>query len=537
VLVRARLGWTGDFCAEWAEESPQRARESGEKFEGEVMSGRRGGILKGRVIASLVLLFLAVLGVSAHVGSSDVYFEGDAGPYRLYVTVKVPQVIPGIAEIQVRSASSDVQKIEIVPMRLSGAGSNLPPTADVAERSAQDGQFFTGKLWLMESGALKVRVDAEGAKGKGELSVPVPAFAQKNLPMEKSLSGLLLALMLFLAVGLIFIAGAAAREGNLDPGETPSPAKKRRARIVMAVTAVVVFAILFLGNAWWGAEARSYARGIDYYKPPKAQTTLENGNRLVIRAEGQDPRWSENVKMEEVIPDHNHLMHLFLVSAPGMDRLWHLHPDRSGDAFNEDLPSMPAGHYQVFADIVDANGFPWTLVGQVDLPQINGTALEGDDSAWTGTPLAASVTKDSTVAQLADGGSIVWEKPNGPIAANTALDLKFKVLDKDGNPAKDVENYMGMAGHAEIVSSDMSVFAHIHPAGSVSMAALQLANTNEAEGPAMSGSMMMMAMKPRNIDPEVSFPYGFPKAGDYRIFVQVKRAGNVETGVFDAHVQ
>jgi len=37
--------------------------------------------------------------------------------------------------------------------------------------------------------------------------------------------------------------------------------------------------------------------------------------------------------------------------------------------------------------------------------------------------------------------------------------------------------------------------------------------------------------------PEVSFPYGFPKSGLYRIFVQVKRSGHVQAGIFDAHVE
>src|SRR5271154_1653035 len=177
-----------------------------------------------RMTGILVLIFVAAMSVSAHVGSSDVFFEGDAGPYHLYVTVRVPQVIPGIAEIEVRSASNDVEKIQIVPMRLSGAGSDFPPTPDVAERSKHDPQFFTGSLWLMESGALKVRVSVEGSKGKGELAVPGPALAQRTLPMERSLGGILFGLMVFLAVGLVFIAGAAAREGNLEPGETPSPA-------------------------------------------------------------------------------------------------------------------------------------------------------------------------------------------------------------------------------------------------------------------------------------------------------------------------
>ena len=35
----------------------------------------------------------------------------------------------------------------------------------------------------------------------------------------------------------------------------------------------------------------------------------------------------------------------------------------------------------------------------------------------------------------------------------------------------------------------------------------------------------------------VSFPFGLPERGDYRIFVQVKRSGRVDTGAFDARVE
>lgn len=73
------------------------------------------------------------------------------------------------------------------------------------------------------------------------------------------------------------------------------------------------------------------------------------------------------------------------------------------------------------------------------------------------------------------------------------------------------------------------------------MAAVMLADKTlpGATPAAASGDTManMPGMANGPIGSDVAFPYGFPKRGTYRIFVQVKRAGHVETGVFDAQVQ
>jgi hypothetical protein len=70
------------------------------------------------------------------------------------------------------------------------------------------------------------------------------------------------------------------------------------------------------------------------------------------------------------------------------------------------------------------------------------------------------------------------------------------------------------------------------------MAALELAQKNSAESTSANGNgAATMDMQPMGkLLPEVSFPYGFPKPGEYRMFVQIKRAGRIETGVFDSVV-
>jgi hypothetical protein len=436
-------------------------------------------------------------------------------------------------------------------MRLAGAGSNLPPTPDLAAQSKDDPQFFTASLWLMETGALQVRVLVDGAKGPGEVSVPVPSSAQRTLPMQTSLAVLLLALMLLLSVGVVFIVGAIVREGNLAGGEVPSDARNRRARRAMLGTAVLVAALLFLGKAWWGVNAADFQRRVDFFKPPAAALNLVDGHRLEIRVQRTDTRRDRAdfraaayLRLSEIIPDHGHLMHFFLVRVPGLGAMWHLHPDPiAGDAFAMDLPDVPAGRYQVFADVVDPRGYPWTLVGSIDLPQIAGKPLAGDDSMWSGASLDTPAA-DSTISPLPDGGQIVWQRPAVPLKAGVPLEFTFVVQDKNARPAQDMEPYMGMVGHAEFVRSDLSVFAHVHPAGSVSMAALGLAQAG-LPGSADSAQMQMPMSTPTSmpmpesgpLPPEVRFPFGFPQPGDYRIFVQIKRAGRVETGVFDAHVE
>lgn len=334
---------------------------------------------------------ILALPAAAHVGSPDVFLESKAGPYKLFITVRVPQVIPGVAQIEIRSESNDLREIRIAPMQLTGPGSQYAPAPDAAQRSKTDPQFFTGSLWLMEFGSLQVRVDVDGARGSGHLAVPVPAVAQRTLPMQRPLGLLLFGLMLFLGFAMVSIASAAVREGDLPPGATASTAKVRRARVAMVIAALVVAGILFIGGQWWKADDSRFAQRI--YSPPELNASLSPEGHLVLHQKpsrivaGNPRRPADTINFANLIPDHDHLMHFFMIRTPQMDSFWHLHPDPDsrGD-FSLDLPTVPPGNYQLFADVVLTSGFPVTMVGQLDIPALTGKALTGDDSGILASP-------------------------------------------------------------------------------------------------------------------------------------------------------
>ena len=134
-----------------------------------------------------VLLLAAAVSLSAHIGSPDIYFDGNAGPYKLFVTIRPPTAIPGVAELEVRAADGEITAMDATPMPMTGPGAKYAPRPDALHRSPQDAQFFTGSLWLMASGAWEVRIHVTGARGEATLPVPVPAVARQTKQMQLGL--------------------------------------------------------------------------------------------------------------------------------------------------------------------------------------------------------------------------------------------------------------------------------------------------------------------------------------------------------------
>jgi len=467
----------------------------------------------------------------AHVGSPDTFFGGKAGPYDVRVSVRLPGVIPGRAQVTVRVEGLKAAGSHRVAVRAGqwNVGLKGAPPPENAAPVPGDPSLFASELWFMTASSYQLSVSVDGPDGHGDVLIPVLALATAQRQMPPWLGSVLAALGVFLTVGLLTIIGAAVRESGLAPGVEPDRVRRRRARIGIAVAAIMAGLALWGGNVWWTAEANSYKTSV-LYRPFNAEASLSReGDRRRLTLSIRDPRWTGRPTPESrynlLIPDHGKLMHLFLVREPALDAVAHLHPIARTPAaldFDANVPPLPAGRYRVYADLVHESGYAQTLVANVELP---GDGAEGspapsdeDDSWFNGAAVAEAAT---ATFDLGDGSRLVWERGTESTIAGVERDLRFAVRDGSG-ASVDVEPYMGMAAHLLIASRDGSVFAHLHPSGSISMAAMQrFAGTD------------LHANHATTIDSRIAVPYAFPKAGSYRLFVQVKRSGKVMTAAFD----
>lgn len=493
---------------------------------------------------ALVAFLATVVAVgSADIGSPNVVFDGNAGPYPVRVVVRPPNVVPGLADVIVRVAAPDPVRVVLRPV-YARVGENGAPQGDEAKPIAGQRNVYTGQLWLMVRGAYSVYVTVSGARGSGTASVPVNSFATGRLGISRGLGALLVLLGAFLLAGLVTIVRAASGESLLAPGQALDSRKRRRANVTAAV-AVPVLGLLVLGGAkWWNSVDAEYQRSM--YRPPAVDAVVVNGDsgsagaRPTLELSLRDTA-SYRALLSAVIPDHGKMMHLFLVKDPDLSSFAHLHPVQNDSlSFSTELPGLPAGHYRVFGDLALENGTTLTVSTAVDVPAVASSPAgpRDPDDAWTVTPAAPQLWPGVTEPIANDRLVMVWAGTATPFHAGEVTELRFAVRTRDGAPAK-LEPYLGMSAHAVVMHDDGSVFVHLHPMGTVSQAAQQVFAERDRGDTTRDGHLRLDSMTTRMTMPvasEFMLPYEFPKPGRYRIWVQVKADGVPWTAAFDADV-
>ena len=500
---------------------------------------RRWGLF--RRAGALLAITLGTLVASAHVGTLDAFFSGMAGPYKIQVTVRPPGIVPGLAQITVRVRDAVVTRVTTQAAQWN-VGSRGAPAPDVALRVPTDSALFSSQLWLMTRGSYAVNVAVEGPAGRGTVTVPLSNIATQKLGMPPALGWILAGLAIFLSFGFVSLVGASVRESVLAPGETPSSSRRGRARVAMAAAAVVLVLAISGGRAWWNGVDKAYARGL--FEPLKADVSVrEAGGASVLRVTISDSGYLQK-QSTPIMPDHGKMMHLFLIGEAEPHALSHLHPVALDSATFESRSSgLPAGAYRYFADVVHESGFAETLSGTVRLGEPNDPSIvvpgDPDDASYSG-PLEQGARQI-----LASGATVELERP-AVLRANDDVLLRFTVRDASGAVAT-LSPYMGMPAHAMVARDDGSVFAHLHSNGSFSMAAQQVLEAIE-RGDTLASIRPNMP-RPRldstatdhashlTADGHLEFPFAFPKAGRYIVWVQFRRGGAVETAAFITVVQ
>jgi hypothetical protein len=389
--------------------------------------------------------------------------------------------------------------------------------------------------------------------------VPINAIATRVLEMPAGLGRILALLGALLFLLLVSIIGTAVREGVLPGGELPSRKRRWGSRAVKLAAALVIAALLWFGKGWWESEAADYRNNRLYRPLDIAAQVREQGGRQMLRLEILDANFR---RFGPLVPEHGKLMHLFLVREPGLDVFAHLHPlKHNWKVFEVALPLLPEGKYQLYADVTYETGLSDTMTTQVEIS--GGSAQPSDsrdrtrpdpDDSWRMSEPIGSISRSQAGEKrtlLSSGYSMRW-LTSRDLVENRETRLRFAVHDEAGR-AVPPDPYMGMLGHLILRKSDGLVFTHLHPSGSFSMAARQLFELR-AEGkaplqiasatndplcklPSVEESQAgWLRMNPADAEQAISFPYAFPKAGSYRLWVQVKINGAVQTGVFDVDV-
>jgi hypothetical protein len=181
--------------------------------------------------------------------------------------------------------------------------------------------------------------------------------------------------------------------------------------------------------------------------------------------------------------EHEKRMHL-IIARRDLTGFQHLHPEQAADGtWSTHVRLEAAGSYRLFADF-SHDGKSETLAS--DLRVDGGADLR---------PLPAPAP-----TAISDGGYDV-RLDTGPVHPGEEADLRFTIRSR-GVPVR-TEPYLGAGGHLVALREGDMAFLHVHPTA----------------------------------DDSVRFAATFPTEGRYRLFLQFKHEGRVQTVAFTQEVK
>ena len=236
----------------------------------------------------------------------------------------------------------------------------------------------------------------------------------------------------------------------------------------------------------------------------------------------------------QTVPDlaivHEKPMHLLIVSED-LSEFYHIHPELQPDGSYQVTHTFPYGNkYKLYADFTPPDAMQ--TVARHDL-LVTGSACSH-----------ISLIEDSKFVKTKDGLRVEMTSDK-PLRAGEEVRLNFTATDaKSGNPATDLQPYLGALAHFVIISEDTADFLHAHPMDKTEektqmsfafkegnrevMPDVQAKATGGSGEP---GAGMMIVS-----DSEVATLTTFPRTGRYKLWAQFQRNGQVITVPFVVRV-
>jgi len=285
----------------------------------------------------------------------------------------------------------------------------------------------------------------------------------------------------FAAVVALVSGGAAVAGSAIDPDRDREPAAH-------AAGAPAAGAHVDAPSAAHGASERHPVRGLavaeDGLRVVVGDPDLRRGERERLAFRVVDAR---GATVRDFDVEHEKRMHLILARRD-LTGFQHLHPRQQADGtWTTEVTLGDAGSYRLLADFT-RDGEPHTLGADV---RVDGPA------DLRPLPAAASTAKS-------DGGYDVRLDRDGSR-------LRFTIA-RDGRTVH-TEPYLGAGGHLVALREHDLAFLHVHPDDHA-----------EEEGEGAH-------------DDAIGFEATFPSAGRYRLFLQFKHEGRVQTVAFTEEVR